>query len=277
SEQTNSDARKFGFSSILSFHLGFVIETGTRILSPPWDHQEGYVIMEIENVPIKASESKALKSVVKEQCFSPEKNNINNKMAATNGFVKISSKSAGTQTNEEDIPPEEIQKEAGLLAQDIVSYVAQRKETKAPDRHCQTLRRTVDQLSQKHDIVFKAMVKKLDISQENGYKTFVNVADEIFEDGQVNWGRVVTVYTFGARIAKHCTENDMTEFTPKISEFMGRYVAVRLGKWINENGGWDAFSEYFPDENDVENKVWKGLMFTAIGLGALATMTLAAR
>jgi len=34
----------------------------------------------------------------------------------------------------------------------------------------------------------------------------------------------------------------------------------------------DAFVEYFPDQGEFEEKVWKGVLFTAIGLGALATV-----
>ena len=36
----------------------------------------------------------------------------------------------------------------------------------------------------------------------------------------------------------------------------------------------DAFGDFFSDENAVEDKVWKGLLFTATlgGLGALAAV-----
>jgi hypothetical protein len=34
----------------------------------------------------------------------------------------------------------------------------------------------------------------------------------------------------------------------------------------------DAFVDYFPEQGAVEDKIWKGLVYTAMGLGALATM-----
>lgn len=34
----------------------------------------------------------------------------------------------------------------------------------------------------------------------------------------------------------------------------------------------DAFSDYFPEQGATEDKLWKGLMFTAVGLVTLGTM-----
>jgi len=34
----------------------------------------------------------------------------------------------------------------------------------------------------------------------------------------------------------------------------------------------DAFVDYFPEPVNLENTVWKGLLYTMVGLGALATM-----
>lgn len=34
----------------------------------------------------------------------------------------------------------------------------------------------------------------------------------------------------------------------------------------------DAFDDYFPKQNSYEDTIWKGLVITALGLGALATV-----
>lgn len=34
----------------------------------------------------------------------------------------------------------------------------------------------------------------------------------------------------------------------------------------------EAFASYFPDQGDIEDTMWKGLLFTAVGLGALASV-----
>lgn len=33
-----------------------------------------------------------------------------------------------------------------------------------------------------------------------------------------------------------------------------------------------SFDAYFPEQRSLEDKIWRGLLFTALGLGTLATM-----
>lgn len=170
--------------------------------------------------------------------------------------------------------PKTIELTAKDLAHDIVFYFAGHKRGKAPSKHASTLRRTVLEMSQKHEIVYKSMLKKLELSKDNAIIVFENVANEIFRDNQYNWGRLVSVYTFGATIGKHLYQQDK-KFVSKFAEFLGAYINAVLGTWINNQGGWDAFDEYFPAQRNIEDTLWKGLVVTAVGLGALATMVAA--
>merc|ERR1711874_163534 len=104
-------------------------------------------------------------------------------------------------------------------------------------------RRTVKELSDRHDLVFKGMVNRLKPDESSAFSTFVIVADEIFDDGQVNWGRIVAVYAFAARLAMYYTDNNsrrsdtgndqrLVSYQEKIALFVGKYVANKLGQWI---------------------------------------------
>ena len=172
--------------------------------------------------------------------------------------------------------PKTIDLTAKDLAHDIVFYFAGHKQGKAPSNHASTLRRTAVQMSQKHDILYRGMMSKLEITKENAVTIFKNVADEIFRDNQYNWGRIVSVYTFGARIGKHLYETDKASVY-KFADVLGLYVSTRLGPWIHKQGGWDAFDNYFPAKNNLEESLWKGLWVAALGLGALATVVATVR
>ena len=126
----------------------------------------------------------------------------------------------------------------------------------------------------KHEILFNGMVNKLHITRENVHLTFTNVVNELFRDGEINWGRVVSVYAFAGRLAKHLHEEEKTSMAIQdIATICGEFVALDLGSWIEQQGGWDSFEKYFPDKDNVEKTVWQGLLVTAaLGLGALATM-----
>lgn len=168
-------------------------------------------------------------------------------------------------------PLENVRKEAEVIASDIVTSFGSENGRKPPDRFCKTMRKTVQEVSERHDIALKSMVNKLNVSDTNTFYTFVNVADEIFEDGQINWGRVIVVYAFAARLALHVKKSS-PEFEDKIALFVGKYVGNKLGRWILDNGGWDSFADFFSDENKVEDRVWKGLLYTFGGLSALAAI-----
>lgn len=71
---------------------------------------------------------------------------------------------------------------------------------------------------------------------------FKSVIDEIFCDGQINWGRIVCVYTL---IAHNSVKNK--------SE-LGCIIADKVAPWIDENGGWDAFIEN--NANDDVDSFW---------------------
>ena len=110
--------------------------------------------------------------------------------------------------------------------------------SKEDNKYVKTMRRTVSEISDRHEILFSSMVKKLDINRDNFEQIFNSVVDDIFSDGQINWGRIVTVYALGGKIAQFFAENSMDDCMEPLAQTVGHYVAVTLGEWIHENGGW---------------------------------------
>ena len=169
------------------------------------------------------------------------------------------------------------------MGKDIVVNFDLKRPLTTPNRYCKTLRRTVKEVSDRHNLVFKGIVNRFKPNEASTLPTFVIVADKIFEDGQVNWGRIVAVYAFATHLVKHYedtnrhkatesrTEN-LTHFQDKIGSFVGKYVAYKLGQWILYHGGWDSFVEYFPEHDEFEKRMWKGVLFTTIGFVTLATV-----
>ncbi|XP_013403667.1 induced myeloid leukemia cell differentiation protein Mcl-1 homolog [Lingula anatina] len=202
--------------------------------------------------------------------------NNNNKMAekvrdqGLNGLVNSGHRS--TQTGEEHLPSSAIAKTAKEIAHDVLFWTVGYNNSKPNDTYSKTMRRLVTEILEKHKITFNGMMNKLDLSELNGKETVNGCLEHIFTDHEVNWGRVVTIYAFGSRLMKHCQENDMNTLMDKLPDYVGEYVATKLGPWIHKQGGWDTFVASFPDKNQMENGIWKGLLVTALGLGTLATM-----
>ena len=51
----------------------------------------------------------------------------------------------------------------------------------------------------------------------------------------------------------------LANYKEKITLFVGKYVANKLGQWILNHGSWDAFVDYFPGQGEFEEKMWKDL------------------
>ena len=169
-----------------------------------------------------------------------------------NGIARVTDES--TQTFQSS-PLDQVRRDAEFMAKDVVVNFDLKSPPRAPNRYCKTLRRTVKELSDRHNLVFKGMVNRLKPDESSAFPTFVIVADEIFDDGQVNWGRIVAVYAFAARLAKYYVDNNghkaaesngknLVHYQEKIALFVGKYVANKLGQWILDHGGWVSVLYY---------------------------------
>lgn len=126
------------------------------------------------------------------------------------------------------------------LANDVIRYFTQTSNRGPCNGHAKTVRRTVDELSRRHEILFTSMIRRLSITEDldDTCQSFVRVMDEMFVDNHYNWGRVITVYTFAGWLARHCVQNGMLDAVDRIVESSGCYVANKLADWIQQQGGW---------------------------------------
>lgn len=195
----------------------------------------------------------------------------------SNPEAKAASKKDTDKESEADkMARESAVEKSQTLATFIVSSLTSQGSGDTKDTTEATLLRCVRTMMARHDILLKGMMKRLDVTRETGYVSFVAVANELFEiDGEgkviVTWGRIVAFYAFGARLAMYCQEKGMEDFCGTISGFLGQYAAEVVAPFVTNAGGWARLSEEFPAGDDLENKAWKFLAWTAIGLGLAAT------
>ncbi|ELT93292.1 hypothetical protein CAPTEDRAFT_50530, partial [Capitella teleta] len=68
---------------------------------------------------------------------------------------------------------------------------------------------------------------------------FVNVCGEMLSDGQLNWGRVVSLFAFGSALAQHFhTSPQLSHLVPTVTKLLAEFVSLRLTPWIVKQGGW---------------------------------------
>ena len=124
------------------------------------------------------------------------------------------------------------------LGVDVVRYMALGNEIPASNnRYAETMRRTVTQMTNNHEDMFNGFLKNVRLNDINGFATLSKIADELFRDGDYNWGRVIALYAFGGYMATY-TEDKDGKLAELIGDFLGFYVSTHLSEWIDNHGGW---------------------------------------
>ncbi|XP_027005627.1 induced myeloid leukemia cell differentiation protein Mcl-1b [Tachysurus fulvidraco] len=153
----------------------------------------------------------------------------------------------------------------------------------SPSRLCgrhnkvlKTMKRVVDNLLVKHDIVYKGMLVKLNLDKRGHDMSVISsVAKDLFSDGITNWGRIASLLAFGAVVARYEKESGRGDCVSLVAEELSSFLMHDQKEWLLKNNSWDGFEEFFHIP-DAESSVRTALttFVTVAGIGAvLAYMT----
>lgn len=184
--------------------------------------------------------------------------------------------SSNSKTNRPSNPLRDAaESKAESLAKFIVHTLLGKESGNTEDKVEKTLLKCVRMMMLKHEIIFKGMMKRLQVTKETGYVSFVTVANTLFEDEKmvITWSRIVALYAFGGQLALYCKEKDMEDLAYTVAVFLGNYAKEILAPYVASIGGWAKICEEFPEESDIENKIRRLLSWTAVGLGVAATVS----
>ncbi|KAK7500098.1 hypothetical protein BaRGS_00008645 [Batillaria attramentaria] len=134
------------------------------------------------------------------------------------------------------------------------------------------LARIGDVINERYKDTFIDIIDSLGIGPDTAYEAFAEVAKRIFADG-INWGRILTLLSFGYRIAIQVLKNHASRF----AEFLGRIckyvltflISEKITRWIADHGGWRAALAYIPS-------VDTSTFVTILGLAAVSIIAVIA-
>lgn len=105
-----------------------------------------------------------------------------------------------------------------------------------------------DDINERYAPQFNRMIKLLSVTPDTAYEAFAGVARKLFRDGNINWGRIITLLCFGYRIAITVLQRGIRGFFHKVVGFVCRFILVeKIAQWIAEQGGWRAIMNYIPE------------------------------
>ncbi|EHB11905.1 Induced myeloid leukemia cell differentiation protein Mcl-1-like protein [Heterocephalus glaber] len=90
-----------------------------------------------------------------------------------------------------------------------------------------------------------------------------------FSDGITDWGRIVTLISFGAFVAKHLKSINQESCIEPLADSITEVLIQTKRDWLIKQRGWDGFVEFFHIE-DLEGCIRNGLLAFAgvAGVGA---------
>ncbi|XP_004461657.1 induced myeloid leukemia cell differentiation protein Mcl-1 [Dasypus novemcinctus] len=133
----------------------------------------------------------------------------------------------------------------------------------------ETLRRVGGGVQRNHETAFQGMLRKLDIKNEDDVKSLSRVMVHVFSDGITNWGRIVTLISFGAFVAKHLKSINQESCIEPLAESITDILVRTKRDWLVKQRGWDGFVEFF-HVDDLEGGIRNVLLAFAgvAGVGA---------
>ncbi|KAL4629524.1 hypothetical protein GN956_G16514 [Arapaima gigas] len=143
-----------------------------------------------------------------------------------------------------------------------------RRERVQP-RALPVLRRVVEELLEKHRLVYQGMIQKLDLARGDDTSYITTVAKNLFSDGYTNWGRVASLVAFGAVVCQQLKDSGREHCIDAVATQISNYLVTEQQNWLSSNKGWDGFVDFFHIE-DTESLVRNALMAFAgvAGIGA---------
>ncbi|XP_046839125.1 apoptosis regulator BAX-like isoform X2 [Xenia sp. Carnegie-2017] len=128
-----------------------------------------------------------------------------------------------------------LYKEGTILVNDLIGYKIGRNVPPV-NATAKTLRKLSDDIEERNPDLLEQLCSKLNFTHETGYNSFSAIANTVFSDGIINWGRIVVLLAFSARLGRYCEENNMSDQIESISGWTARFL-TDLG-WIQAQGGW---------------------------------------
>lgn len=125
-----------------------------------------------------------------------------------------------------------------LVVQYVIYFFAGRNTENNPSPVAKRVRELTNDIIEKHD-VYNTLCVNLGFTPENLQECFNDVAANIFEDGLINWGRLVALLGFSVKVTEYFRSKGFgNTYDNVVVELTTRFIVTHTGPWIESRGGW---------------------------------------
>ncbi|KAI3377735.1 hypothetical protein L3Q82_008879 [Scortum barcoo] len=183
-------------------------------------------------------------------------------------------------------------KETLALAEDYLYLccTSPRPAPPPPSESAAAMRRVAQDMEKQHQARFHSLAQTfLKQCGPDPCSSLRKVMEELVGDGHLNWGRVVSIFTFTGVLARQLLEQKSTKpgLDPGqgqepgqgpascrgLAETIADYLGEEKRDWLLENDGWEGFCKFADSAREVsQDSSMKTALFAAAGVG-LAGLT----
>ncbi|KAK5873717.1 hypothetical protein PBY51_018731 [Eleginops maclovinus] len=181
-------------------------------------------------------------------------------------------------------------KETLALAEDYLSLccTSPRPAPPPPSESAAAMRSLAQDTEAKHQAHFQSLAQSfLRQCGPDPCSSLRQVMEEMVGDGHLNWGRVVSLFTFTGVLARQLQEQKSLKLGLEpgqepgqepgncrgLAETIADYLGEEKKDWMLENNGWEGFCKFSNIASEVsQDSSMKTALFAAAGVG-LAGLT----
>ncbi|XP_012670407.1 bcl-2-like protein 10 [Clupea harengus] len=155
------------------------------------------------------------------------------------------------------------------LAEDYIGFCSGIQRT-PPSESAVAMRHLAKELEQQHRSKFQSLSQTFLVScGSDPSNSLRSVMEELVGDGKLNWGRVVSLFTFTGVLATELyTREEGRDCCQRLAHTIADYLGEEKRDWLTENKGWEGFCKFSRTPREVnQESSMKTALFAAAGVG----------
>lgn len=136
-----------------------------------------------------------------------------------------------------------------------------------PSKKAEMMRRLAEDMEKQYQSRFNSILQSF-ITQcrSDPCSTLLQVIEELVGDGKLNWGRIVSLFTFTGLLANELYSQGLSlDCCKSLAKTVADYLGGEKQEWLAQNEGWDGFCKFF--QTPKEESSMKTALFAAAGVG----------
>ncbi|KAJ8340435.1 hypothetical protein SKAU_G00350680 [Synaphobranchus kaupii] len=160
-------------------------------------------------------------------------------------------------------------KETLILSEDYIDFCVGIQRT-PPSNQAEAMRHLASEMEQQYQCKFRSLLQTfVEACGSEPSTSLKKVMVELVGDGKLNWGRVVSLFTFTGALARELrTRGEDKDCCRRLAETIADYLGREQEDWLVQNEGWEGFNKFFRSSREAsQDSSMKTALFAAAGVG----------